>query len=95
MEVAIIPQLATLLICSIMIDMNGLKLGGKAEDPNWEANAYLLPRSTLGWILTPVTSLGPGGLQCHPHTEGSHREAESQERRHVPSGDHGFITLQL
>jgi len=59
-EVAIIPELATLLICSIVIDTNGLKAGGKAEDSDRQAMAYLLPRSTFVPLPTPVTGIGPG-----------------------------------
>jgi len=59
-EVAIIPELATLLICSIVIDTNGLKPGGKAEDPDRQAMAYLLPRSTFVPLPAPVTDIGPG-----------------------------------
>jgi len=46
-EVTIIPELATLLICSIVIDTSGLKPGGRAENPDRQAMAYLLPRSTF------------------------------------------------
>ena len=45
--VAIIPELATFLICGIVIDTNGLKPGGKAENTDRQAMAYLLPRSTF------------------------------------------------
>jgi exopolyphosphatase len=45
--VAIIPELATLLICGIVIDTNALKPGGKAEATDRQAMAYLLPRSTF------------------------------------------------
>ena len=46
-EVTIPPELATLLICSIVIDTSGLKPDGRAEDPDRRAMAYLLPRSTF------------------------------------------------
>jgi len=60
-EVAIIPELATLLICSIVIDTNGLKPGGKAEDSDRQAMAYLLPRSTfMPGFPTSVIDIGPG-----------------------------------
>lgn len=60
-EIAIIPELATLLICSVVIDTNGLKPGGKAEDPDRQAMAYLLPRSTfVPAIPTSVTDITPG-----------------------------------
>lgn len=54
-EITIIPDLATLLICGIVIDTNGLKPGGKAEDPDRQAMAYLLPRSTFFPALPPST----------------------------------------
>lgn len=60
-EVTITPELATLLICSIAIDTNGLKPGGKAEDPDRQAIAYLLPRSTLiSAFQTPVIDISSG-----------------------------------
>lgn len=60
-EVAIISELADLLICSIVIDTNGLKPGGKAEDPDRKAMAYLLPRSTfIPALQTQVDDLNPG-----------------------------------
>ena len=51
--IPIIPELATLLICGIVIDTNGLKPGGKAEDSDQQAMAYLLPRSTISHELPP------------------------------------------
>lgn len=52
-EIAIIPELATLLMCGIVVDTSGLKPGGKAEDPDRQAMAYLLPRSTFFPALPP------------------------------------------
>jgi len=40
-------ELATLLLCSILIDTNGLKPGGKAEPQDRAAAAFLTPRSLL------------------------------------------------
>ncbi|KAH9854599.1 DHH phosphoesterase [Lenzites betulinus] len=40
---AIVPELATLLLCSILIDTSGLKLGGKAEAADRRAASFLLP----------------------------------------------------
>ncbi|TCD61140.1 Exopolyphosphatase [Steccherinum ochraceum] len=40
-------ELATLLLSSIMIDTGGLKPGGKAEQPDRAAAAFLTPRSLL------------------------------------------------
>jgi len=60
-EVTIIPELATLLICSIVIDTSGLKPGGRAEDPDRRAMAYLLPRSTfVPAFPTSLVNIGPG-----------------------------------
>lgn len=60
-EVPIIPELATLLICGIVIDTNNLKPGGKAEDPDRQAMAYLLPRSTLVPAFSPsIVDTDPG-----------------------------------
>ena len=59
-EVAIISELANLLICTIVIDTNGLKPGGKAEDPDRKAMAYLFPRSTfIPALQTPAVDLNP------------------------------------
>ncbi|CAL1709935.1 unnamed protein product [Somion occarium] len=41
------PELATLLLCTILIDTNGLKVGGKAEEADRAATAFLIPRSLL------------------------------------------------
>ncbi|RDX52584.1 DHH phosphoesterase [Lentinus brumalis] len=38
------PELATLLLCSILIDTSGLKPGGKAEAADHRAARFLLPR---------------------------------------------------
>jgi exopolyphosphatase len=60
-EAIIISELANLLICSIVIDTNGLKPGGKAEDPDRQAMAYLLPRSTFVHAFqTPLVDVNPG-----------------------------------
>ncbi|GBE83411.1 DHH phosphoesterase [Sparassis crispa] len=40
-------ELATLLLCSILVDTGGLKPGGKAEDADRAAAAFLAPLSTL------------------------------------------------
>jgi exopolyphosphatase len=47
-------ELATLLLCAILIDTNGLIVGGKATQIDREAAANLIPRSTLARIL-PAT----------------------------------------
>lgn len=60
-EVAIIPELANLLICSIVIDTDGLKPDGKAVDSDRKAMSYLLPRSTFAPALqTPLADINPG-----------------------------------
>lgn len=41
------PELATLLLCGILIDTDGLKPGGKAEKKDREAAPFLVPRSLL------------------------------------------------
>jgi exopolyphosphatase len=40
-------ELATLLLCAILIDTNGLKPGGKALEVDHEAASFLIPRSTF------------------------------------------------
>ncbi|KAI8989154.1 DHH phosphoesterase [Trametes punicea] len=37
------PELATLLLCSILIDTNGLRRGGKAEEADYRAASFLIP----------------------------------------------------
>lgn len=44
---AIPKELATLLLCAILVDTNGLKPGGKAEKIDREAAAFLTPYSLL------------------------------------------------
>ncbi|KAI0717891.1 DHH phosphoesterase [Cerioporus squamosus] len=39
------PELATLLLCSILIDTSGLKPGGKAEAADHRAARFLIPRA--------------------------------------------------
>lgn len=57
-EVTIIPELANLLICSIVIDTDGLKPNGKAVDSDRKAMSYLLPRSTFAPALqTPLVNI--------------------------------------
>lgn len=41
------PELATLLLCAVLIDTGGLKPGGKAENADRLAAIYLAPRSNL------------------------------------------------
>jgi len=51
-------ELATLLLCACLIDTAGLKPGGKAEDDDRKAAAYLSPRS----LLTVDTNLSRADL---------------------------------
>lgn len=55
-------ELATLLLCAILVDTNGLKPGGKAEPTDRQAVAYLVPRSLL---TTPDSFVSPD-LHDHP-----------------------------
>ena len=58
--VTIIPELANLLICSILIDTSGLKPGGKVTERDQQAMAYLLPHSTFDIrFQTPLVDIDP------------------------------------
>ena len=60
-EITIISELANLLICSIVIDTNGLRPGGKAENSDRQAMSYLLPRSAFVPALqTSPLNIDPG-----------------------------------
>lgn len=41
------PELAALLLSAIVIDTHGLRKGGKAVDVDYEASAWLLPRTSV------------------------------------------------
>ncbi|KAI0827427.1 DHH phosphoesterase [Trametes gibbosa] len=64
---AVVPELATLLLCSILIDTSGLKPGGKAEDVDRRAASFLLPFAstvqdgveTTGFV---TATIAPEGL---------------------------------
>lgn len=45
------PDLATLLLCAILIDTDGLRPGGKAEAADLDAASFLAPRSVLAPAL--------------------------------------------
>jgi exopolyphosphatase len=47
-------ELATLLLCAILIDTSGLKVGGKATQEDRAAAIILIPQSTLASSLDPV-----------------------------------------
>ncbi|EJD05301.1 DHH phosphoesterase [Fomitiporia mediterranea MF3/22] len=55
----ILPEVARLLLCAILVDTSGLKPGGKAEELDHMAVSYLLPRSELDVVstFTPHESL--------------------------------------
>lgn len=55
-------ELATLLLCAILVDTNGLKPGGKAETIDREAAGYLAPRS----LLSSDDSFTSSELHDHP-----------------------------
>ncbi|KAF7762227.1 hypothetical protein Agabi119p4_8820 [Agaricus bisporus var. burnettii] len=57
-------ELATLLLCGIVIDTDGLRPGGKALQLDRDAAATLLPLSTYGQTITPslLTSLKTGAM---------------------------------
>lgn len=57
-------ELATLLLCSILIDTGGLKPGGKAEDDDRAAASFLLPLSGLA-----STSLASSNLYDVPELQ--------------------------
>lgn len=46
-DVTFPPELATLLLCGIFIDTNGLKIKRKAVETDRDSAAFLIPRSTL------------------------------------------------
>ncbi|PSR75684.1 hypothetical protein PHLCEN_2v8975 [Hermanssonia centrifuga] len=64
---AIPSELATLLLCGILIDTNGLKEGGKAEMTDRAAAAFLLSHSLL--VSESGDSAG-SGLQDHDQIQG-------------------------
>ncbi|KAF7329888.1 DHH phosphoesterase [Mycena kentingensis (nom. inval.)] len=52
-------ELATLLLCAILIDTDGLRPGGKALQVDREAVAHLLPLSTFAVGFSPEATLPP------------------------------------
>lgn len=52
-DVHVPPELATFLLCGILIDTNGLKEGGKAVQADHDAAAFLVPRSSLALPKSP------------------------------------------
>ena len=47
------PELATLLLCGILIDTSGLKPRGKALPVDYDAAGYIVPKSTFAPSLPP------------------------------------------
>lgn len=64
------PELATLLLCSILIDTGGLKPGGKAEAADHRAARLLVPRAQAAAFYQQASSASP--------FEGSERDAQAQ-----------------
>lgn len=50
------PELATLLLSAILIDTHGLKHGGKAQDVDYAAAAFLYPISTLAAGVSNIST---------------------------------------
>ncbi|KAI0787014.1 DHH phosphoesterase [Abortiporus biennis] len=57
------PELATLLLTGILIDTGGLKVGGKAEEVDRAAAAFLFPRSLF---TSEISALATTPLHDHP-----------------------------
>lgn len=55
------PELATLLLSSILIDTQGLKKGGKAMDVDYESASFLYPLSTLATADPGIVTLSATG----------------------------------
>jgi len=67
-KVQIPPELATLLLCGIMIDTHGLKSKSKTEKTDLQAAFWLLPRSTLAPSL-PSSLLKSASTELKPDSE--------------------------
>ena len=50
------PEIARLLLCAILVDTAGLRPGGKAEEPDRAAAAFLLPRTELPNTISTFVS---------------------------------------
>ncbi|TBU42199.1 DHH phosphoesterase [Dichomitus squalens] len=64
------PELATLLLCSILIDTGGLRPGGKAEAADHRAASLLIPRAQAAVFNQQALVASP--------LEGSERDAQAQ-----------------
>lgn len=52
-------ELATLLLCAILIDTDGLAPGGKATQVDRDAALFLAPKSTIGNTIPSPSALSP------------------------------------
>ena len=52
-----LPDLALLLLSAILIDTDGLKPGGKAEQTDRESALFLAPKSTIASSIPPISTL--------------------------------------
>ncbi|KAI0752676.1 DHH phosphoesterase [Daedaleopsis nitida] len=66
-EEEIPPELATLLLCSILIDTGGLKPGGKAEAADHRAAKFLIPR-VMHIEADSTAELQPDAIPSHLST---------------------------
>ena len=71
------PELATLLLCSILIDTSGLKPGGKAETTDHRAARLLVPRAQAAALCDHVSNANPLVAPASPSAVA-----------HTPSGVH-------
>lgn len=51
------PEVATILLCAILVDTNGLKTGGKARQVDYDSAAFLIPFATTSGALSPYQPL--------------------------------------
>ncbi|KAF7292856.1 putative exopolyphosphatase [Mycena indigotica] len=63
-DVELPKELATLLLCAILIDTDGLKPGGKALQVDHDAAAYLIPLSKLSTSTTTTTGVLPAPIKA-------------------------------
>ncbi|EIW53409.1 DHH phosphoesterase [Trametes versicolor FP-101664 SS1] len=75
-----VPELATLLLCSVLIDTSGLKPGGKAEDADRWAASFLLPLASVSHNNTVeaagFTAGAPDGM---PHIQELHTSLQEKK----------------
>ncbi|PIL29014.1 hypothetical protein GSI_09062 [Ganoderma sinense ZZ0214-1] len=75
------PELATLLLCSILIDTSGLKPGGKAEAADHRAARLLVPRAQAAALCAHVSNANLLVASASP-------PAAANANVHAPSGMH-------